>query len=83
MADPCPKEPPEQPHPTVIIRLLTDMKSFWRNLSIKKVKVVRQLGVTMPGQPKTTHQVSLPTLVYFIYATAKEDLQVRPTLNKK
>jgi len=49
---------------------------------LNRKKYVRQLGVTIPGQPKATHQVSLPDLVYFIYATAKEDLKVRPTLNK-
>ena len=59
------------------------MKVYWKDMNQKKVRYVRHLGATIPGQPKTTHQVSLPNLVYFIYATAKEDLlKARPILNK-
>jgi len=67
----------------VLKKLLDDMKAYWKaeNLA-KRVTQERKLGVTIPGQQRTVHEVSLPKLVYFIYATAKEDLQVRPTQNE-
>ena len=61
MADPCPRAPPEQPHPMVLKKGLDDKKAYWKALDLaKKVTQVRKLGVTIPGQQKPMHEVSLP-----------------------